>query len=342
MPDLWKYLNYAIIILILVVIGYFVIIDTNKQITVPQGADLKDNVAQNAQYPQLVAGVIGQNAPYAGRRICPAGSAQLASSDHDCNFCHRMAGGIIKLSDATHEYSFIAGAIADTQGNNQAVAQFPDPVPPGYTVEPFPDPAPPGSTLINPTDTPPKATNFKFMKKYLVEGHWIGLEVGPLTPALATANGIPSNVKGVLVDEVTLLSADSGILAGDVITAINNFEIGDLFAFKAATSPIAMSKEATVTVFRAGTYNKIAVRSTEVLGIAQMEGAPMIRANSASPHSYYGPCEKCHAISKRGRNAGQMAKDGGDILAKTAPPIRWGMKPPHANRGTCTNCHTIL
>jgi len=324
-PDLWKYLNYAIIILILVAMGYFVIIDTNKQITEPQEADLKDNVAQNAQYPQLVAGAIGSNRQYSGR-ICPAGSAQFASSDANCNFCHKLGDAVINLSDATHHYAFIAGANGGGQMDNQ-------------TVEPFPNPAPPGYTVANPTLNP---ANSKFREKYLVEGHWIGLEVGPLTAALATANGIPSNVKGVLVDEVTLLSADSGILAGDVITAINNFEIGDLFAFKAATSPIAMSKEAIVTLFRAGTYNKIVVRSTEVLGIAQMEGAPMIRANSARPHSYYGPCENCHAISKRGRNTGQMAKDGGDILAKTAPPIRWGMKPPHANRGTCTNCHTIL
>ena len=131
-------------------------------------------------------------------------------------------------------------------------------------------------------------------------------------------------------------------MAGDVITEINNIKTPDLYAFKSATRPIAMSQNATVTVYRGGLYKKIEVAGNEELGIAQMEGTPMIRANAASPHSYYGPCENCHAISKTAKNTGQMAKDGGDILAKTAPPIRWGMKLPHVNRGTCTNCHTIL
>ncbi|HIJ60522.1 MAG TPA: PDZ domain-containing protein, partial [Nitrospirae bacterium] len=71
-------------------------------------------------------------------------------------------------------------------------------------------------------------------EKIWQEGHWIGLEVGPLTPALAQANGIPQGIKGVLVDEVTLLAAASGIIAGDVITAINDKATGDLYAFKEA------------------------------------------------------------------------------------------------------------
>jgi hypothetical protein len=149
MSDLWKNFNYLIIVIILFVAVYFVIIDTNRQITAKEEVDLKDRVAQNAKYPKLVAGVIPNNSPYRGQRICPAGSAQLASSDHDCNFCHKIADGIIKFSDATHEYSFIAGAKAGIQANNKAGAAFPEPSTPGYTVEPFPDPAPTGT---NPAD----------------------------------------------------------------------------------------------------------------------------------------------------------------------------------------------
>lgn len=341
MPDYWKYSNYAVIAVILSLAAYFVIADTNSQITAREETDLKDRVAQNSQYPQLVAGVIGKNGPSKGQRICPAGSAQLASSDHDCNFCHKIADGIQKFSDATHDYSFIAGANTDGLVNSQAALPFTEPLPPGYTVEPFPDAAAPGTAPVRPAGTPPKAAAVPLIGKMLQEGHWIGLEVGPLTPALAAANGIPSDIRGVLVDEVTLLSASAGILAGDVITEINAVKTVDLNTFKAATRPIALSRTAEVTVFRGGKYQKIAVAGAEELGLAQMEGAPMIRSNATSPHSYYGPCEKCHAITKTARNTGQMAKDGGDILTRTAPPIRWGQKPPHGKRGICTTCHTL-
>ena len=179
-------------------------------------------------------------------------------------------------------------------------------------------------------------------EKIWQEGHWIGLEVGPLTPALAQANGIPQGIKGVLVDEVTLLAAASGIIAGDVITAINDKATGDLYAFKEATRPIAMSNRAVVTVYRGGQYKRIDVISNEELGLAQMEAAPMINATDPSPHGYYGACEKCHAIAKTVKNTGQMAKDGGDVLTKKAPPIKWGVKAPHGNRGVCVNCHTVI
>jgi len=56
--------------------------------------------------------------------------------------------------------------------------------------------------------------------KVLQEGHWIGLEVIGLSSAIARANNIPDDVRGVLIDEVTLLAAESGLLAGDVITGV--------------------------------------------------------------------------------------------------------------------------
>ncbi len=225
------------------------------------------------------------------------------------------------------------GSLQNTPFDNQLALNntdsFSDPVSPGTA----------GMFAAAPAKAPAVAN---VMEKVLQEGHWIGLEVGPLTPALATANGIPLNVKGVLVDEVTLLGATSGMLAGDVITVINNMETGDLIAFKDATRPIAMSKQASVTVYRAGTYRKITVRGTEEVGLAQMEGAPMINATDTSPHTYRGPCDKCHVISKTVKNTGQLSRDGGDVLAKQAPPIKWGSKPIHGNRGACTNCHKII
>ena len=178
--------------------------------------------------------------------------------------------------------------------------------------------------------------------KTLQEGHWIGFEVIPLTPAIAKANHIPPDVSGVLIDEVTLLSAEAGLYAGDVVTAINGKRVDDLKSFWQATKDVAQSNRATVSVYSGGHYKDVVVFSTEVLGVAQMEAAPMILATDKSPHAYYGPCDKCHAISRTPVNAGQMAKDLGDSLTKVAPNIRIGTPPPHRNRGTCTTCHVIL
>lgn len=175
----------------------------------------------------------------------------------------------------------------------------------------------------------------------LQEGHWIGLEVIPLTPALAKANSIPPDAVGVLIDEVTLLAAEAGLMAGDVIMAVNDKKVSDLKSFWQATKDVAQVNRANVSVYSGGKHKKIVVFSAEALGVAQMEAAPMILATDKSPHGYYGPCDKCHAIAKTPLNAGQLAKDLGDILTKVAPAIRKGMPPPHRQRGTCTLCHVV-
>jgi len=178
--------------------------------------------------------------------------------------------------------------------------------------------------------------------KTWIEAHWIGLEVGPITAAVAKANNIPPDVAGVLVDEVTLVSADAGLLAGDVITAINGAHISDLKSFKNATRQVAQVNQAEVTIYRRGGYKKINVSTPDELGIAQVEGAPMILATERAPHGYYGPCDTCHSIAPGTANLNQMARDLGDVLATAAPNIKKGTPPPHRPRGTCSKCHVLL
>ncbi len=178
--------------------------------------------------------------------------------------------------------------------------------------------------------------------KTWIEAHWIGLEAGPLVPAVAKANNIPANISGVFVDEVTLVAADSGLLAGDVITAVNGNSVSDLKSFKNATRQVAQLNQTQVTIYRRGGHRNIIVNSPDELGFAQIEGAPMILATDRAPHGYYGPCDKCHTIAPGTINLNQMAKDMGDILAKTAPNIKKGTPPPHGNRGACSKCHVLL
>lgn len=213
--------------------------------------------------------------------------------------------------------------------------------------QPNPDPVPPAL----PTQNPPPQPIAVPADMMLIEGHWIGLEVIPLTAAIAQANSIPADVTGALVDEVTLLSAEAGIYAGDVITAVNGKRVTDLKSFRLATVDAAQSNRADVSVYSGGKYKNVAVVGTEFLGVAQMEGAPMILPTSKSPHGYYGPCDRCHAIAKPGPspvmtknalNPNELLKDQGDSLKKVAPNIRAGTPPPHRNRGTCIKCHIVL
>jgi hypothetical protein len=195
---------------------------------------------------------------------------------------------------------------------------------------------------LNGRMTPTKTLPVTVPEKLLQEGHWIGLEVVPLTKALARVNNIPKNIVGVLVDEVTLLSAETGLLAGDVIASIDSYKVSDLKSFREATRPVANIQQALVKVYRKGSYYDISVFGPDVLGIAQMEAAPMINPTSPSPHGYYGPCSQCHTLTNGPTNAGQLTKDMGDQLLKTPPPIRWGSEAPHRNRGICTDCHTLI
>ncbi|MEW6219793.1 MAG: PDZ domain-containing protein [Thermodesulfobacteriota bacterium] len=176
--------------------------------------------------------------------------------------------------------------------------------------------------------------------KVVQEGHWLGLEVLPLTPALAKANNIPAGVRGVLVDEVTLLAAECGVLAGDVLAAVNGVPVPDLPAFETATRRIANDRQASLTVYRQGRYGQIEVRDRRRLGFAQLEAAPMILATDQRPHGSYGACDRCHVISKTSRNTGQLAADLGDVLARRAPAIKQGTAASHGNRGQCDFCHT--
>lgn len=207
---------------------------------------------------------------------------------------------------------------------------------------------------VRPDPKAPVQQSISAADKALIEGHWIGGEVIPLTPAVAKANAIPLDVVGVLYDEVTLLAAEAGLLAGDVVTAINGKKVTDLKSFHLATREVAQSNRALVSVYRDGKIQDILISSTEVLGVAQMEGAPMILPTDRSPHAYYGPCDKCHVIARNtaknttaqnSRNAltpNELLKDAGDNLAKVAPNIRRGTPPPHRPRGTCTLCHVVL
>ena len=192
-----------------------------------------------------------------------------------------------------------------------------------------------------PTGSLPSPRQQNAAGKKFIEGHWLGLEVIPLTAELATEYLIPKGETGVLVDEVTLESAESGILAGDMVQSIGGFSTPDLEAFFTATQRerVQEAKQAQVGISRRGsrmTFTMMA-RNANMLGFAQMEAAQPIQPGALRPHRYMGSCTNCHIFMKTG---GQLATDAGDILPNP-PPITKNAKALHRYRGQCSTCHTI-
>jgi serine protease Do len=190
-----------------------------------------------------------------------------------------------------------------------------------------------------PTGTLPSPREQNAAGKKFIEGHWLGLEVIPLTAELAREYQIPKGQTGVLVDEVTLESAESGILAGDMVQSISGFPTPDLKAFFQATQRVQEKERAQVGIGRRGSKMTFVMtaRNTEILGFAQMEAAQPIQPGAPRPHRYMGACTSCHVFMQTG---GQLPTDAGDILPNP-PPITKNPKAPHRDRGRCAACHTI-
>ena len=175
--------------------------------------------------------------------------------------------------------------------------------------------------------------------KVLVEGHWLGMELIPITPELAREYKLPERVMGLLVDEVTLEAAESGLLAGDVLQSIDNYPVKTLKDFNQATRKVEAFEEATLGVLRNGRRQLIRLRSSwHKLGVAQNEAAQPIQPGAISPHKAMDrACTACHIIMETG---GQLPIDAGDILS-APPPITRFTKAPHTLRGKCSACHVI-
>ena len=198
---------------------------------------------------------------------------------------------------------------------------------------------PAGQAVAVPAGTLPSPLEQNAAGKTFIEGHWLGLEVIPLTSELATEYQIPKGQTGVLVDEVTLESAESGILAGDMVQSIGRFPTPDLKAFFRATQRVQEKERAQVGISRRGSKMTFVMtaRNTTELGFAQMEAAQPIPPGALRPHRYMGTCTDCHVFMQSG---GQLPTDAGDILPNP-PPITKNAKAPHRYRGLCVTCHTI-
>lgn len=189
--------------------------------------------------------------------------------------------------------------------------------------------APPVGADVAPAYVAPKAQ--------LAEGHWQGLEAIPLTQELRRKLRLPETLRGLLIDEVTLNAAQSGMLAGDVLVAVNGRSTTTLLSLLQESKRVQGERSAVLTVIRRGQELTFTLRGNQRLGFAQVETAPMILAGDIAPHPYRGACTGCHAIG----TTGHMVPDPDGIMLPP-PPIRANARSPHRDRGSCRGCHTII
>ncbi len=171
----------------------------------------------------------------------------------------------------------------------------------------------------------------------LSEGHWQGMEVMSLSAELKQKLQLPPNLTGLMVDEVTLFAASSGLLGGDILVEINGRNVHTLKEMVMESKRVKNRSSVPLTVLRNGRRVKLTLRGKGDLGFAQMETAPMILAGALMPHPYRGSCTTCHPIG----NTGHVSPDP-DGITLPPPPIRAVMKTPHQDRGPCKVCHVIV
>lgn len=181
------------------------------------------------------------------------------------------------------------------------------------------------------------------------EAHWQGMDVLLLTTELARKLEYPKGLQGIFVDEVTLNAAYSGLLAGDIIIAVDDHPVTTLKAFQQVTMRLKTQEQAAITVLRkikqpqAGSSLRrmvFVLRANPELGFAQVESAPMIKPGEMMPHPYRGPCTRCHAIGE-----GFQLPIDPDLI--TLPPPIISQKdvdkvPPHQDYGRCQVCHQVI
>lgn len=198
---------------------------------------------------------------------------------------------------------------------------------------------------------PPNSGIFMARHQRLYEGHWQGMDVMLLDAELRQKLRYPHGLKGVIVNEVTLASALSGILGGDIIIAIEGQPIATLEDFKRETYEVRTRNHAAITVLRKTQehngdryiMNRLiyVLQSVGELGFAQVEAAPMIKPGEPRPHPDRGPCVQCHAVGD-----GRFTMPDPDLINLPPPGITpqeaTSGKRPHEDRGPCVACHSLI
>ena len=171
----------------------------------------------------------------------------------------------------------------------------------------------------------------------LAEGHWQGIEAMELTAELKAKLQLPAGLNGLMIDEVTVNGAASGLMGGDILVEVNGHRVNSIKELVKESRRVRNRHRVPLTVVRNGRPIIVTLRANEELGFAQVETAPMILPGAMLPHPYRGACTLCHPIG----TGAHVAPDPDGIILP-APVIRAGAQMPHQDRGACVACHVIV
>lgn len=171
----------------------------------------------------------------------------------------------------------------------------------------------------------------------LAEGHWQGMEAMELTTELKMKLQLPAGLSGLLVDEVTLNAAASGLMGGDILVEVDGRRVSSIEELVKESKRVKNRNRVPLTVVRNGRPLTVKLKSKEVLGFAQVESAPMIPPGAMLPHPYRGACTRCHPIGR-----GSHVAPDPDGIVLPPPPVSAGAQRPHQDRGPCVACHVTV
>jgi serine protease Do len=80
----------------------------------------------------------------------------------------------------------------------------------------------------------------------------LGMELGELSPELALAYGVPEGVRGLIVAESATQAAAAGLLANDVIEAINGQRVETIADFIKVMNKASLTKGVSLDIYRQG------------------------------------------------------------------------------------------
>ncbi|MBF0350110.1 MAG: magnetochrome domain-containing protein [SAR324 cluster bacterium] len=191
--------------------------------------------------------------------------------------------------------------------------------------------------MTAPMTTNPTVPSYISPTIQLAEGHWQGMETIPLSVEIKKKLNIPLSMEGVLIDEVTLSSFESGVVAGDILVAIARNKVRTIEDVERLSKQVRESSSVLLTVVRKNRTLEFVLKSKDILGFSQSETAPMILPSDIMPHPYRGECVSCHPIG----TIGHITPDP-DGIPLPVPTIRVGAVSPHRDRGPCEACHVII
>ena len=80
----------------------------------------------------------------------------------------------------------------------------------------------------------------------------LGMELGKLSPELALTYGVPKGVTGLIVTESAAQAAAAGLLANDVIEAVNGQRVETIADFIKAMNEASLREGISLAVYRQG------------------------------------------------------------------------------------------